>query len=165
MIPTLESPDDMYVEAAMGWCELGAFDEATSELKSVRPDLLNNPLVLEAQWHICAGLKKRKEALRIAEMLVESFPNWPNGWLYKARSLAQMGRDVEALDTALLGNFRFSSDEHALYGAASGCCALGKLDEAESLLERAIEVGGEVVRLVALKDRDFKPLWAILRKG
>lgn len=46
------------------------------------------------------------------------------------------------------------------YNLACYTCLLGNVDEARELIEEAIELGGNVVRLRALDDQDLIRVWA-----
>ena len=155
----LDPPDNLHLEAAKGWCELEAFSEATAELDKVRLEWRNHPLVLEARWQIYANQEKWGGALEIATALVTMCPDWPNGYIYRASSLAELNRHLEAYETLSAGVSLFPADAIVLYDLACVCCALKRPDEARTWLGKAIEAGGDDVKLRALDDPDLEPVW------
>jgi tetratricopeptide (TPR) repeat protein len=160
MIEPLTPPDSMYVEAAKGWCELHAYLEADAELDKVAPQLRAHPSVLEARWQVYANLEKWESALEIARGIVSQVPDWPSGWIYQASSLGELNRRQEAYETLCQAATRFPSDEIILYDLACLCCGLKRLAEARDWLRKAIEAGGNPIKLRALEDSDLEPLWA-----
>ncbi len=48
----LDPQDSKHVEAAKGWCELRAFQEASLELDKIAPKQRAHPSVLEARWQV-----------------------------------------------------------------------------------------------------------------
>jgi predicted Zn-dependent protease len=154
----------MYVEAAKGWCELHAYPEAEAELEKVSPELRNHPVVLEARWQMCANLERWEAALDAATALVGLAPESPEGWIYKGSALVELKRLAEAHQTLSLAAAKFSSDEIILYDLACVCCAMGRVDESKSWLGKAIDAGGNPIKLRALDDPDLEPLWDSLRQ-
>ena len=53
----------------------------------------------------------------------------------------------------------FPVDEIIPYDLACVCCGLKRLDEARSWLAKAIEAGGNAIKLKALDDPDLEPIW------
>jgi predicted Zn-dependent protease len=62
----LSAADARVVEAAKGWCELHAFDEAERELRQIDPENQRHPEVLEALWQILMNLEQWEQALEAA---------------------------------------------------------------------------------------------------
>jgi tetratricopeptide (TPR) repeat protein len=159
MMPPLQPPDSLHLQAAKGWCELHAFSEANEELEKISPALRTHPSVLEVRWQLYANLEKHESALEIASGIVTVRPDWANGWIYKASSLTELKRHLEAHETLSAAAARFPGDEIIPYDLACVCCALKCVDEARRWVSKAIEVGGEEIRRRALDDLDLEPLW------
>ena len=161
---SLQRPDSLHLQAAQGWCELHAFAEADDELDKIAASLRVHPKVLEVRWQICANLEKWAGALDIASAIVKVVPEWPSGWIYRASSLTELNRQQEAYETLSAAAALFPRDEIILYDLACVCCALKRVDEARSWLGKAIEAGGNAIRLKALDDSDLEPLWREIKK-
>jgi hypothetical protein len=88
----LEPPDCTHLEAAKGWCELHAFLEANEELEKITPQMRAHPDVLEVRWQSYANLEKWDGALDIASAIVKMVPQKPEGCIYTASTLQELGR-------------------------------------------------------------------------
>jgi tetratricopeptide (TPR) repeat protein len=155
----LEPPDSLHLQAAQGWCELHSFLEANEELEKITPRLRAHPSVLEVRWQIYANLEKWESALDTASAIVKMVPDWPSGWIYRASSLTGVNRQEEAYETLSTAAARFPSDEIILYDLACVCCSLKQFDEARRWLGKAMETGGNEIKLRALDDPDLEQLW------
>ena len=155
----LELQNQRHLEAAQGWCELHAFLEADAELDKIATSFRDHPKVLEVRWQICANLEKWADALDIASAIVNTVPDWPSGWIYRASSLAELNRQKEAYETLSAAAALFPGDEIIPYDLACLCCALKRPDEAKTWLGKAIETGGSAIKLKALDDQDLEPIW------
>ena len=155
----LDRPDSLHLEAAKGWCELHAFVEADTELDKIAAGLRAHPKVLEVRWQIYANLEKWAGALDIASAIMKMEPEWPSGWIYRASSLTELNRQQEAYETLSAAAALFPGDEIIPYDLACVCCALKRIDEGWRWLSKAIETGGDAIRLKALDDPDLEPLW------
>jgi tetratricopeptide (TPR) repeat protein len=160
----LEPPDSLHLEAAKGWCELHDFLEADAELNDINPSLQTHPSVSEVRWQICANLEKWAGALEMASAIVKMEPDWPNGWIYRASSLAELNRRQEAYDTLKEAIARFPTDEIILYDLACVGCTLKRFDEAREWLAKAIDAGGNEVKLKAMDDPDLEPIRASIKQ-
>ncbi len=136
----LEPPDSHHVEAAKGWCQLHAFLEANQELEKVSPSLRAHPSVLEARWQVYANLGQWENALDIASMLVKVRPESPGGY-YRASSLAELNRHLEAYETLSAAVSQFPAEDIVLYDLVCVCCALKRIDEARTWLGIALVPG------------------------
>jgi tetratricopeptide (TPR) repeat protein len=155
----LERPDCLHLEAAKGWCELHAYLQANEELENISPELRAHPSVLEVRWQIYANLDKWDGALEISTALWKMQPQKAEGWIYRASSLAELGRQQDAYDLLKEAVTRFPKDEIIHYDLACIACALKRLPEAREWLEIAIELGGNEMKVRALDDEDLGPLW------
>ena len=115
--------------------------------------------MLEVRWQIYANLEKWAGALDIASAIVKMVPEWSSGWIYRASSLTELNRQQEAYETLSDAVALFPADEIILYDLACVCCALKRFDEARTWLAKAIETGGNAIKLKALDDSDLEPLW------
>lgn len=164
MMRPFERPDMLHFEAAQGWAELGQFAEANEELEKLSPKVRIHPGVLEIRWQIYDNAGNQEAALDIANAIIKAAPGWPNGWLYRARTLTLLGRTQEAYETLFKAAPRFPSNEYVLYDLGSVCCDLGRFDEARTWIGKAIKAGGNEVKLRALDDLGLEPIWKGIRQ-
>ncbi len=71
----LEPPDQQYWQAAVGYVELGMFQEANDQLENIDPFNRAAPEVLGVRLAIYRGLKKWELMQRIAKRLKEFQPD------------------------------------------------------------------------------------------
>lgn len=159
----LEPPENHYLNAAIGWLELGSLKEAKAEWGRIRPGLRAHPDVLEVWWQICAVEKNWQAALSTAEELLHSSPERPAGWICQSYSLHELKRTREAWDRLLPLVEKFPGEATIPYNLACYACQLGQLDEARRWLQRAIGIKTKFRRM-ALNDPDLKPLRDLIRK-
>jgi tetratricopeptide (TPR) repeat protein len=157
---TLESPERMHLEAAKGWCDQHAYEEAIQELEWIPPGLRAHPKVLEVRWQVCANLGRWEEALEVATAIVGMVPEQPNGWLDKACTLRELKRHREAYELLREAARRLPREENILYDLACVCCALNRPREGLAWLDWAMNIGGYEIKLRALDDPDLEPLQA-----
>ncbi|SRR6266567_693913 len=123
-VKPLSQSDRRHVEAANGWCRLESFQEATAELEQITLENQGHPDVLEVRWQICANLGKWPDALEFATAVAVQAPGKPDGWIYKASALHELGRNPEAHEVLIEAAKRFPDDEIILYDLACVCCLL-----------------------------------------
>ena len=155
----LQPPDTNHLEAAKGWCELGAFLDANEELEKISSPLSVHPDVLEVRWEINSNLERWDGALEIADAIIRLNPERVTGWLNKARSLQESKRPQEAYETLIEANKRFPKDRIVLYDLACVCCMMKRLKEVDYWLAKAVEVGGKEIKTKALSDPSFDQFW------
>ena len=78
---SLGYPDQHFVNAALGWLDLHATAEARAELQRITTVNACHPEVLEVWWRIHAAERHWDEALRIAEMELQTAPDRMSGWV------------------------------------------------------------------------------------
>ena len=74
-------------------------------------------------------------------------------------ALHRLKRTQEAYDQLKPALDQFSEVELPWYNLACYACVLGNKEEAKELLDKAIELGGDDVKLRALKDEDLLGVW------
>jgi hypothetical protein len=77
--------------------------------------------------------------------------------------MVELDRHQEAYETLSAAAALFPGDEIIPYDLACICCALKRVDVARLWLSKAIEVGGDAIKLKALDDTDLEPLWGELK--
>jgi predicted Zn-dependent protease len=157
----LSPPNCHFLDAAVGWLELGNPREALAELGQIAPDLKDDPQVLEAKWQIFARTDSWDKSLPIAQTFCQVAPGLPQGWLHQAVSLYRLNRTQEAWDLLLPMAKKFPKSWIVPYDLACYACQLNKMDEARSWLRKAFRRGENLheVKTLALADPDLKALW------
>jgi hypothetical protein len=165
MKQAIAPPDIFYVNAAVGWLELGNPREALAELQAVAPTLGLHPDILEVRWQAFARMESWEPTLPIARSICQFAPERAQGWLHQAVSLYRLKRTEEAWNLLLPMAEKFPKDWVIPYDLACYACQLGKLDEGRQWLKRACNLGhSKEVRNIALADPDLEILWPELEK-
>jgi Flp pilus assembly protein TadD len=159
----LEPPDSHHFQAATGWMELGNRKEASAELDKIAAAFQDHPEVLAMRWTIFAELEEWEGARGVAQVLVQKFPDQPSSWInlaYATRRTRDGGLE-KAREVLLPAAARFQKDATIPYNLACYASQFGRLDEAWDWLRIAARAAGksEVIKQMALKDPDLKPLW------
>ena len=155
----LGHPDSLHLRAAQGWIELGDSVEADRELDEIAPELRTHPDVLELRWQIHAQAKKWELCVDIAERIVLVSPGNAAGWIHRSFTLHELGRTQEAFEKLLPVASKFRRVWTVPYNLACYCAQLGRLDECQVWLKRAIAVDQKAVQEAAIDDPDLEPLW------
>jgi hypothetical protein len=105
---------------------------------------------VDKNWAVCVELAKQ---------LTSIAPNEAGAWIHYAYALHELRRTEEAYDVLSSVVARFPSEVMIHYNLGCYACQIGKLTEASSRLQKAIEIGGgDKIRIQALLDPDFAPL-------
>jgi predicted Zn-dependent protease len=135
---------------------LQAFDNAARELEAIRPELCDDPEVLEVRWALAANAGNWPDALAIAVSLTRLVPDKPEGWIYQGSALAELNRHDDGYAILLQGHDRFPEDEIIAYDLACVCCALDREDEAVNWIRKSITMAGDEMRGRAMEDPDLE---------
>lgn len=153
--------DQIHLEAAEGWVELGNLQEATEELEKISLENRSHPDVLAVRYTVYDVAKRWELAAEVAQALCKLVPENPLGWIHLSYSLHEMKRTKEAWDVLLPVANKFADDDLIAYNLACYACQLGNLKEAMKWLEKAIDLAdSKEIKLRALNDPDLQPLWA-----
>lgn len=162
----IEPPDTHHLSAAMGWLELGVPAEAESELGKISAGRQSHPDVLEVRWLMLAQMKRWKEAVAVARVLITGAPNRCSGWLHQAYSLRRVSPDglQQAWDALLPAHDKFPREPTIAYNLSCYACQMGQLEQARAWFRRALKIGDqEKIKQMALDDSDLEPLWQEIR--
>lgn len=165
-IKQLEPPTSLRLNAAEGWIELGNLTEATAELQQVGDEFVSHPDVLIVRYRLCAGAQNWDDAWEIGRALIQAAPDREESWIvgaYAARRTRGGGLQL-AYDTLLPAVEKHPQCAIVPFNLACYSSQLGRLEEARTWLDRAMQVGGrKAIRALAMEERDLEPLWAQLR--
>lgn len=144
--------------AAEGYIDLGMLDQAAMELEKIPPEGRMREEVLTSRCRIFMEAKRWKAMRDVAKHLVSMNPKNLQHWIWAAYA-TRRAESLEAAREVLKSAWAFHP-EHPLifYNLACYACQMGKLEEARSLLHRAIE-GDQAFKAMALGDPDLEPLW------
>jgi tetratricopeptide (TPR) repeat protein len=156
---SLGHPDNLHVQAAQGWLELGNPREADKELDEITPALRVHPDVLEIRWHIYAHAKKWDECVDIAAAIINLAPNRSDAWVHRSFALHELQRTQEAYDHLLPVATKFRKVWTIPYNLACYCAQLGRLEECQKWFKTAMGIDEHTVKREAIDDPDLKPLW------
>jgi len=161
----LTPPDSHFLNAATGWCDLGNYAEARTELRRISAPNRDHPQVLAEEWRICAAEKHWLPALEVARRLIEVAPEIPAGWINQSYTLHEMKLTREAQNQLVKVAEMFPAVSTIPYNLACYACQLGNLPEAREWLGKAIKIGGAgEIKPMALSDPDLMPMWDEIRK-
>lgn len=158
----IEPPESHFVNAALGWLELGLPGEAAAELDHLPDRWQTHPDVLEVRWAIVAAQQRWDAALEVATALMQTAPSRPTGWLHRAYALrrAPTGGLKQAWNALLPAAERFPREALIPYNLSCYACQMQRLGDARTWLRRALAAGNAAhVKQMALQDKDLQPLW------
>jgi tetratricopeptide (TPR) repeat protein len=158
----LEPPDQQYWQAAVGYVELGMFQDANDQLEKIDPFNRAAPEVLAVRLAIYRGLKKWELMQQIAKRLKQFEPDnvqWTISLAYATRRAYSI--DV-AMEILLDAEAKFPREAAIPYNLACYYCQLGEMEKAKRYLKESFEIDLNW-RKPALDDEDLRPFWDSLR--
>jgi tetratricopeptide (TPR) repeat protein len=154
----LEPPDQQHWQAAVGYVELGMFQEANDQLENIDPFNRAAPEVLAVRLAIYHGLKKWELMQEIAKRLADFQPDdvqWITSYAYATRRAESIPAAKEIL---LNAEPKFPQQALIKYNLACYFCQMGDIENAKNYLRKAFEIDLNW-RKAALDDEDLRPLW------
>jgi tetratricopeptide (TPR) repeat protein len=158
----LEPPDQQHWQAAVGYVELGIFQDANDQLENIDPFNRAAPEVLALRIAIYHGLKKWELMREIAKRLADFQPQdvqWIISYAYATRRADSIQAATEIL---LNAETKFAKEAVIKYNLGCYFCQTGEIETAKDYLKRAFEIDSSW-RMSALEDEDLRPLWDSLR--
>jgi tetratricopeptide (TPR) repeat protein len=158
--PEIQNPDLHYINAATGWLELGAPDEALAEIEKLDFLVRYHPDVLIVRWKVSARMRRWEQALDLARSMVKIAPDRPAGWICLSHRLYNNQRTLEALTELQVAARRFPSTSAIFYFLARLSCRLGHNAEAKMWLTRWKDMVDETaIRNTVNDDPTLAPIW------
>ena len=143
---------------AIGYIELGMFQEAWDSLEAIPPEQRHFADVLKVRVEIYRGLGKWEAMEAVASHLCQILPDDAQNWISLAFSQRRhLGLDV-AEKTLLEAVKRFPEEATIQFNLACYTCQLGRLEEARERLAEAVRIEPSFKQM-ALEDEDLAPLW------
>lgn len=156
----LAQADRFHLNAASGWLGLGDLDSANHELEQISPEMQEHPAVLLAQCEIYHAAKTWQPLLSLTEKLLKQLPKLDLVWINRSYALHELTQTEEAFNALLPAVEIFPKRWLIRYNLACYCSQLGRSKEAMQWLKQAIDLGNKKeIKVMALDDPDFKPLW------
>jgi Tfp pilus assembly protein PilF len=149
---------DKRLEAALGYLQLGMFEEANGEVEQLPPEEKTSLSVLRLRAAIYSETKSWHLLREVAGFLVDSLPGDPQHWIWLAYATRRT-TSIPAAETILLRALESHPSEAMIhFNLACYAAQTGKIEEAKERLRDAIRLAPET-RLLALDDPDLEPLW------
>jgi tetratricopeptide (TPR) repeat protein len=157
----LEPPDQRHWQTAVGYVELGMFQDATDQLEKIDPFNRAAPEVLAVRMAVYHGLKQWELMQEIAKRLADFQPHdvqWIISYAYATRRADSIQAAKEIL---LNAETKFPKEGIIKYNLACYFCQTGDTESAKNYLKKAFELDSSW-RAKALDDPDLEALWESL---
>ncbi len=166
-LPPLEPSDQVRLQAALGWIELGNLSEAASELDKIPARLRRHPCVMQVRWRYFSQAGNWRRCLVIGRALTKLTPERRFGWLHYAVALHKLNRTAEARKVILAVLNKFECNTTFPYYLALFSAKLGETNEARSWLEKAFACAKDKAESDRLKRRamaepELQLLWNVI---
>src|SRR5439155_3623289 len=150
----LESPDKEFFDAAVGYTQLGLFNEANEQLENIDPFNRVAPDVLALRVDIYRGLQKWDLMREIAGRLRDFDPTnvqWVISYAYATRRADGLNAASNILTNSLP---KFPYEAIIYYNLACYECQSNRIDSAKQYLKQAFRIDPNW-RSQALDDEDL----------
>jgi len=143
---------------AVGYIELGMFQDAWDTLETIQPEQRHLADVLKVRLEVYRGLGKFDGMESVAGHLCRILPDDSQNWIsYAYAQRRYLGIEV-AEKTLLEAQKQFPEEPTIYFNLACYACQQGRLDEAKERLAEAIRIEPGFKQM-ALEDADLAPLW------
>lgn len=159
MQPPLTPPESHYWRAAQGWLGLGDYAAANEELARISPELSEHPDVLEIRWQIHAHARDWDVCVDIGWAIIKAAPDRAEGWVHRSFALHALKRTEEAYERLARVADRFPNAWRVAYNLACYCAQLGRYEEAQEWLRKAVVVDNGEAPRARIDDPNLKLLW------
>jgi predicted Zn-dependent protease len=146
------------VTAAIGFCELGMWQDAWDELDTLPPEQRARPDALRIRLEIFTALERWDLAAILAEGMIERGETSRTTWLQGGKAI-RASRGPEAAKAFLLrGTEHLRRDGGFHYAMAQIDYQLGDMDATKFRLSLAFSLDPKL-KAVAMGDADLYPIW------
>jgi tetratricopeptide (TPR) repeat protein len=143
--------------AAVGFMELGMFQESVEELESLPPEVRESTTVLAVWLEVYQSWHKWAEALAVASRLFEAEPENPDWRVAVAYATRRTRGLLFAREILLEAMAKFPNCAIIHFNLGCYAAQLGFLEEARERVREAIRLDSHCARL-AETDPDLSPL-------
>ena len=145
------------LSAAEGYCRLGMWDDAWSELDSLRPADQKLTITKLLRMEVHSGRKEHQETAALAEELLRSGVTDGAVYLKGAYAIRRSRSLAEAEQFLLSGKDSLKGEAMYHYNLACYACVAGREEEALERLRAALKLDANY-RELAVDDEDLKSL-------
>lgn len=149
---------ERHLQAALGYLQLGLFQDANDEIEHLPPQEKISPGVLRLRAAIYTELKSWNLLREVAKVLVDQIPEDTQHWIWLAYATRRAASIHDAEEILMRAVQDHPGEAMIHFNLACYAAQTGKLEEARERLEEAIRLAPET-RLMALDDPDLEPLW------
>lgn len=142
---------------AVGYMQLGMYDEAEAELALVDDAWQNSADVLAIAVELHHHTQKWASLRQASEALMQVSPGNPGAWVSCAYAVRRLDGLESARGVLLEGQARHPSEPTIKYNLGCYAAQLGELDTAEFYVRKAIELDPSFKK-IAQSDADLQPL-------
>ncbi len=153
--------EEKALEVAQGYHDLGMIEDAWVELESLETRSRSSLPALNMETMLLIKEQRWEEALELARKMCKRAPKQPNGYLHTAFCLHEMGKTQEALEFLVSGPESLRSEAVYFYNQSCYQAKLGKIEEADLLLRKAIKMDDKFKKM-AKQDPDLIELWPLI---
>jgi predicted Zn-dependent protease len=142
----------------IGYLELGMYDDAATELKSLPHELKDHPVLWMARLELVMARKKWQEGVDLGKTLCARWPEELEFWFKTAYCQHELRQTAEARETLLTAPALIRKTAVYYYNLACYETQLGNLADGKRLLQQSCKIDKRFTQ-DALKDPDLQPLW------
>ena len=148
----------VHLSRALGYRELGMYDQSFLELEEIQGDEKWSFEVLESKYLACKGAKKWEHAEAYSNGMRIYHPNRIDGWINQAECLCELYSAEKAVETLLLDEERFNKSARYVYAIGRYYALSHEIQRAREYTKRAIKMDGSL-RAEFVEDSAFDAVW------
>ncbi len=155
----------LFVEA-IGWMELGAFNESLNVLKELSQNAQENNDILKLHWHLRYKLHDYRQCQFIGNLLTQKYPNLVESWVLYAQSYYGESNYEKAFEILSSVREQFSLDWHFAYDYACYHSLTNRFKDIPFWIETAKRQGDpKKINDMFKNDMDFTPYRNYLKEN
>ncbi|MBO7107176.1 MAG: tetratricopeptide repeat protein [Verrucomicrobia bacterium] len=164
--PFMEGPSRTYFIEAVGWMELGNYEEALHSVSQIVDKYVVRFEVLALKWSILYKLGRKKECKDTSQFLTLFHSARVDSWMMRAQSFYNQKQYQKAYETLHSVEKQFKNDWRFAYDYACYHSLTKRFDKVEYWIKVASRKGDpKEVDKMFQTDPDFKPYKKYLESG